>query len=629
MEHFRNPHNVGEIPDADGIGNVGNPVCVAEGTLVRCNPGISAVEDIKENETKVLAHDGKYHTVKRVFRRNFKGQIFKIFVTKTRYVAITPEHHILSVRGKIYDWAMPAELTKGDRLLLPVSKSKKAIEYDFPVKVWNDKFYYVAVKKITMEKYDGDVYDLEVEGAHSYITDCATLHNCGDIMRLYIKVDENEVITDAKFKTFGCLPPDNEIALTAGRWNRIDSIHGGDVVTTSAGDATVVAETYKNQYLGPIMDIIPFVSPYNRFSTTFNHPVLAIKRKSLAKTRRANNKCDLLRVNKKELCLTKPEYVEARHLEKGDYLVFNVNREVRDNQLFTKDVMRLLGYYLSEGYVIANGSAVAFAFNKNEKRTVQDLKSLLFKSTGKMPKDRIRDSVCEVYICSRKLVSFLKSHCGSLAGKKVLSKDVMLLPYDKQKEMLKTYIVGDGNFYRRRPMDSFTFRASTTSPCLVIQLQEILARGRIFSSIKKMLKKENYINGRRIKPSIMYSISFKLERKHQFVHSSKNYFLVPIRNIVRKNYEGDVYNFQVEGTNNSYLVKGFAVHNCGAAIATSSMVTDLVRGKTVSEALKVSNSAVAEALGGLPKIKMHCSVLAEEALRSAISDYMDKKKKKA
>ncbi|NQT06657.1 MAG: iron-sulfur cluster assembly scaffold protein, partial [Candidatus Omnitrophica bacterium] len=60
------------------------------------------------------------------------------------------------------------------------------------------------------------------------------------------------------------------------------------------------------------------------------------------------------------------------------------------------------------------------------------------------------------------------------------------------------------------------------------------------------------------------------------------------------------------------------------AIATSSMVTDLVKGKTVKEALEVSNRAVAEALGGLPKIKMHCSVLAESALKSAIEDYLKK-----
>jgi nitrogen fixation NifU-like protein len=92
---------------------------------------------------------------------------------------------------------------------------------------------------------------------------------------------------------------------------------------------------------------------------------------------------------------------------------------------------------------------------------------------------------------------------------------------------------------------------------------------------------------------------------------------------------GDIMNLYLRVEDNIITDAKFKTFGCGAAIATSSMVTELVKGKTIDEALAITNRAVAEALGGLPPIKMHCSVLAEEALQSAIDDYLKKQREKS
>ncbi len=87
---------------------------------------------------------------------------------------------------------------------------------------------------------------------------------------------------------------------------------------------------------------------------------------------------------------------------------------------------------------------------------------------------------------------------------------------------------------------------------------------------------------------------------------------------------GDVMKMYIKVENDIITDVRFQTFGCGAAIATSSISTELIKGKSIHEALQLTNSAVAEALDGLPPMKMHCSLLAEEAVRSAIDDYLKK-----
>ena len=84
---------------------------------------------------------------------------------------------------------------------------------------------------------------------------------------------------------------------------------------------------------------------------------------------------------------------------------------------------------------------------------------------------------------------------------------------------------------------------------------------------------------------------------------------------------GDIMKMYIKVENNIIVDVSFKTFGCGAAIATSSMATELIKGKSIDDALKLTNKAVMEALDGLPPVKVHCSVLAEQAIKAALSDY--------
>ena len=90
---------------------------------------------------------------------------------------------------------------------------------------------------------------------------------------------------------------------------------------------------------------------------------------------------------------------------------------------------------------------------------------------------------------------------------------------------------------------------------------------------------------------------------------------------------GDIMRIYLDIDDETHIIRDckFKTFGCGAAVATSSMATEMVKGKTIQEAMEVTNKAVMEALDGLPPVKVHCSLLAEEAIHAALWDYAEKK----
>jgi len=356
------------------------------------------------------------------------------------------------------------------------------------------------------------------------------------------------------------------------------------------------------------------------------------------------------------------EYIKI-NLEKSkyDFRSIDVPKRIKVN----KNFMRFVGYFLAEGStrVQKRKTYTTLTFNINEDGYVKDVVNLvktMFGLSAKIEKKKKRKTI-NILIYNVHITRFLINLFGNKAEEKTIPEFMMFLPIKKQAELIKGLWYGDGYIDKKRLRASY----STVSKQLSQQMKTLLLRQKIIPSVYE----EKARNSKGVKhkkayriyvletPSLkklssILGIDFNFKSKSPCnAWIDKNLLFVPITKTEKQEYSGPVHNLEVDASH-SYTTNSLLIHNCGdlmsiyikvkdnrledikfktfgcaAAIATSSMITEMAKGKTVDEALKINRNNVADALDGLPPIKMHCSNLAADALHAAIKDYLSKKGK--
>lgn len=473
-----------------------------------------------------------------------------------------------------------------------------------------------------------------------------------------------------------CLLPNERISI-GNILLPINKIETGMNVLTHAGKNSNVVNVFKRPYKGPILSL---KNKIGQISLTPEHMILGITLPKGDKYLRTKNRKILI-----------PAWYHASELKKGDIVLYPIPQETHEissypvsisrklydyrskkiptNIKLNEDFLRLVGYYLSEGHCREEKykTYIEFSFHIKEEKFAQDIKIITKKLFGlNVSIKRIPEKkTLNVFIYNCHLTRLFKNLFGAKAEVKSIPEFLMQLDFSIQKQLLIGLWRGDGYFNLHRNGPRFEY--VTISENLAHQIKLLLLRQNIVSSIYKEPEKE--INGVKHKNAYRIHIGqrgsikkmcdlFNLEFSPSSYPSidswfDENYVFNPITGIKEDSYKGEIYNLEVE-EDHSFSSEGFCLHNCGdvmwiylkvnnddviedikfetfgcaAAIATSSVVTELAKGKKVDDALKITNKDVVEFLGGLPSIKLHCSLLAEEGLQAAIEDYRRKKQEK-
>ncbi len=468
-----------------------------------------------------------------------------------------------------------------------------------------------------------------------------------------------------------CLPTGSKIQANP-ILSSIETLKVGSKVLSHNGKYSKVTKTFKRKYSGEVINI---KGRLGIVRLTPEHLVKAIKVPKEDKYLHIKNKQTL-----------SSDWYHAGDLKRNDILLYPIPKIVKDIKKVKVDTsklkydfrskgipklinvdgdfLRLSGYFIAEGNTNMEITRVCttFTFGYHEKKYIKDVIYLLkkiFKVEPKVNEFKQRNTVV-IRVDNVHLTRFFNKLFGKGCENKKIPNFMLFLPIEKQKELIRGLWNGDGFVNKKIPRAGF----STISYKLAQQLKFLLIRQRIIPSF--------YTEEAKIKKGVHHKKCYRIHvgswsvrklvkildipiEKKEIKNDSwadDNYIYLPVTSISREFYKGKVHNLEIKGIH-SFTTDSALVHNCGdvmylyikvkgckikdikfetygcaAAISSSSMITEIVKGKTIEQALKIKKENIIKELGQLPPIKIHCSVLAIEALNEAIYDYLKKNKLK-
>ncbi|MBA7663032.1 hypothetical protein ES703_71065 [subsurface metagenome] len=392
----------------------------------------------------------------------------------------------------------------------------------------------------------------------------------------------------------GCLSGDSLIITKDGQVKPISELATGEDVLchNSAGKVLGVSE---REYTEPIYRLKPLSCL--DFLITPEHPVLAIKRDNILCSnpshKRNNRVCQFWKCpsigckRKKQWNL---EWIPAEKLQEGDIVTIKIPQEVNDLEYLpihdlgisnygdnrhkkipekipvSKELLRLIGYYLAEGCIHKHGKnghnyEVQFTVGGHEENLAEDIARCSRYVFGADCTSMPRGHALDVVLGGRIFTELFKQLCGEYAKEKRIHPLLMNLPPSKQMGIVEGFLAGDGYSIDSRRQKVLT----TANKGLAYQLWILLLRNNIEASIAPNPHPLRKIDGRELQPAMVYQVYWTENPQHCRRYRLDGQLLTPIVRIDKLPFSGKVYNLTIPKYN-SYVVNGIAVHNCNAIV---------------------------------------------------------------